>query len=997
MCRSGLAGLAVLLAGALAATVGATPTAAQAANAPASAPATIVVRGTVVDDKTGEPVVGANIAVEGVPGARAQSNDSGGFVIRVADLNGTLVVSRIGFTQTRLAIGGRALVTVRMTRVAVTLGDVVVVGYGTQKRTDLTGSVTTVTPEKLENKPNVNVLQAIEGSLPGVAVTTGGAGADQTPSIQVRGRNSISASSAPLVVVDGIPFAGSLSDINPSDVAAMTVLKDASSVAIYGTRGANGVILITSKQGTTGKPKFSYNGYTGAQRVANVPDLMNAAQFAAFKCVRVRTTPDQDCATTLTTTERANLAAGVNTDWVGEATHVGQQQQHDLAISGGSEGTKYYLGGSALDVNGVARNDEFKRFVLRANLDQRATSWLRLGTNTQVSRTDRGGAPANFTTAFFSNPLISPYAADGSIAPVPWADDPATNNALEGLAATNDDIAKRLFTSNYLELTVPRVSGLSYRLNAGIEASDRTIGSYYGRNTSTGLPLLGRANRGNQNRYNWTLENVAKYTRAFGRHTLDLTGLLSRERQDYEVAGTVAQGFPNDVLGYRSTVPTLATPYDTTTPRALASRMLRVNYGFDERYLATFTTRRDGASVFGANNKYGTFPSVALAWNASNERFFPWKTSVDFLKVRASVGKSGNSQIPTFLGLAQLDDRSYLNGEAPAPGYIPVTLGNPNLKWESRYSRNLGLDLSLWKERVNLTVDAYRSRSEGLLLRRAISSIQGITSIYQNIGKTENNGIEAQINTINWNRAGFEWRTDVNVSRNRNRILDLYGDGKDDLANGWFIGKPIDVNYGYQFQGIWQVGDAIATSAQPTAKPGDVRIADVNGDGVISVLDRTFIGSLEPDYTAGLTNTFRFRRFSLSGFLYTVQGVTRANPLLGTNQVFADVRRNTVYRQYWTAENPSYTYPANSNTSNPLSVPFYEDASFVRLKDVTLSYEFSPSLVSRVGGTSLRLYVDGRNLWTKTRWSGLDPELSDANQRGIPLEKSVIAGLTVGF
>ena len=973
------------------------------AQAQAQTPQQLVVRGTVVDDRSGEPVAGATVAAEGTE-SRAVSSDSGAFTLVVPNANATLVVSRIGFAQSRLALDGRTTVTVRLSRVAVTLSQVVVVGYGTQKRSDVTGSVASISPERLEDKPNTNVVQAIEGSIPGVSVTTTGAGAEPNMNIQIRGRKSITASTAPLVVVDGIPYAGSLSEINPGDVATIDILKDASSAAIYGSRGSNGVILVTTKKGTAGRPRLSYSGYAGTQEVANVPRLMNAQEFAAFKCDRLQndarnagasTIPT--CTQTLTPTEQANLAAGVNTDWVDVGTRTGRQQQHDLSLSGGTEDTKYYLGGSLLNVDGVSLNDEFNRINARVNFDQRVKSWLSLGTTTQAARTDRGGVAVSFGNAFFANPLLSPYGTDGStVNPSPWPEDPNTRNPLEQTLATDDDINTRLFSSNYVQVNVPRVTGLSYRLNAGVDLAERNSGTYYGINTRAGAEVGGDADVDNTVRNDWTLENVLKYTRLFGRHSLDLTGLYSGEKRTLETNSVDASGFPNDVLGYRSNVALLTTRSIDVDERRMISQMGRLNYSFADRYLLTVTARRDGYSGFGANTKYGVFPSVAVGWNLGNESFLPFQSSINILKLRASYGENGNQAVNPYRTLSQLDDRSYVNGNnLTLPGYIPTTLGNPDLGWETTKSFDFGLDLSLWRDRVTMTVDGYRSNTFDLLLNRSISSVHGITTITQNIGKTANKGIELQLGTVNLDRGGWQWRSDFNISANRNRIVDLYGNGQSDVASGWFIGQPITVNYEYRFDGIFQTAEEVAGSAQPTAKPGDVRVKDINGDGTINADDRTFIGSRQPKYIAGLTNTLKYKRVSLSAFLYTVQGVTRPNDLLGTNLVFSDVRRNTILRQYWTPENRINTRPLNSATSNPLGVGFFEDASFIRLRDVTVSFDLPRSLLGRTGGESLRLYVSGRNLWTNTDWTGLDPELDE--QRAIPMEKVFIGGLSLRF
>ena len=962
-----------------------------------AAPGQVLVQGSVVDVNTGEPIGGAQIAVSGAA-IGTQSDDQGAFRLLVPSANATLIVRRIGYGPANIPLNGRTTITVRLTRQATTLNEVVSVGYGTQRRSDITGSVASVSPEQLEDKPNTNLVQALEGSIPGVGVTTAGAGAEPNLNIQIRGRNSITASTDPLIVVDGIPYNGTLSELNPNDIAAIDILKDASAAAIYGSRGANGVILVTSKKGTQGPPRVSYNGYVGTQQIVNVPRLMNAEEFAAFKCVRISRDTGGTCESTLTATERENIAAGIDTDWVGVGTQTGAQQQHDVSIAGGSDDTRYFLGGSMLNVKGIARNDEFDRATVRLNLDQRLASWLNIGTNSQLARTERSGLPASFGDAFFANPLLSPYEEDGrTIAVRPWSEDPNTVNPLERLLAIDDDVSHRFFSSNYVNVLVPRVPGLTYRFNAGLDRSNRDVGRYFGRNTNRGRQVNGEGFIENGTRNDWTLENLLKYNRDFGRHAVDLTALYSEAVEQTFVDELQMEGFPNDVLGYRSNLAITLIPSPDERRNVLISQMGRFNYAYDNRYLATVTARRDGASVFGSNHKWGTFPSAAVGWNLSNESFFPFKDQVNTLKLRLGYGYSGNQAVQPYATLARLDDRSYLDGDTPDPGYIPVSLSNPNLKWETTRSLNYGLDVGMFEERVIATIDIYRKKTTDLLLRRSISPVHGITSVVQNIGATANNGFELQLSTLNWSRPDWSWRSVLTFASNNNRIVDLYGDETDDIGSGWFIGQPIDVNYGYEFDGIWQVADsaAIPTSAQPTAKPGDVRIRDLNGDGLINPADRTIIGSLEPDYVAGLSNTVKFKRLTVSAFLHTVQGITRSNILLGTNQVFSDVRRNTVYREYWTPENPINTYPANSNSSNPLGVPFYEDASFIRLRDVTVSLDLPARLSGRVGSESLSLYVNGRNLWTKTEWTGLDPELDQ--QRAVPLERVIIGGIRARF
>ncbi len=636
---------------------------------------------------------------------------------------------------------------------------------------------------------------------------------------------------------------------------------------------------MTTKKGTVGKARVSYQGRTGTQEFAELPRTMTAAEFKDFKCTRLRTaSANQVCDALFTTTELANIADGTDTPWQQLGTRTGRQTQHDITVSGGNEDTRYVLGGSLLDVTGVAKNDQFTRSTFRANLDQKIQPWLTAGTATQFARTDRSGLPISFTDAFFQNPLIKPFNADGGILINPWPEEPINGaNPLENLFVSDDAVNNRLFTSNYAQITVPRITGLSFRLNAGADITSSSNGRYYGRNTGTGFRQAGNASTSNTARNDWTIENILRYARAFGRHSFDATGLYSVQSSSLETRSRDAQGFPNDVLGYRSALATLNITNANVTESKLASQMGRLNYVYDDRYLATLTTRRDGFSGFGANNKYGVFPSYALGWNASNESFFPFKTSVDALKFRFSLGTNGNQAINPYQTLSQLTDRSYLNGDVSAPGYLPNTLGNPDLKWETTKSTNIGLDLSLWKGRVALTFDRYQANTKDLLLSRSISSVQGISRTTQNIGRTANWGWETQLTTVNIDAHGLRWNTDLNASVNRNRIVDLYGDGKSDLANQWFIGMPVDVNSAYRFGGVWQTADtaAIRTSPQPTARPGDVKIVDENGDRKIDPTDRTIIGSLQPSYSAGMTNTLKWKGFTASAFLQTIQGVTR--------------------------------------------------------------------------------------------------------------------------
>lgn len=955
------------------------------------------VTGHVIDTTSNEPIGGASVMIKGTT-LGTMSAATGQFTLHARTLQDTLVVRAIGYAEQQVALAGRSAVVVQLAPVAVGLKGMVIVGYGAQRRTDVTGAVASVAPERLSTEPAANVTQALEGAAPGLNVTTNGSSAEGDYSIVIRGKNSITASNTPLVVVDGIPYGGSLSELNPAEIQSINVLKDASAAAIYGARGSNGVILITTKRGH-GKPSFSYSGRVGFAKAANLPQEMTGPQFGVFKCEHMndgQPCTDAQIADALTATELANYQAGNTTNWLNLATHTAVQQQQTLSFSGGTDQTQYYLSGGLLKNQGIARNDTYRRYDLRVNIGQEMNSWLRVGTTTQMSLINRGGMPASFSDAWRQNPLTNAYDSTGAQTVYPWPEDVFFSNPLQGLLTTDDDNGRRVFTSNYLQVDFPFLQGLSYRVNGGIDYEDRQRGIYYGRNTKTGYADQGLAETYNIHRYDWTLENVLRLQRSIGPHAFDLTALYSQESDLSRDNVLRSEGFPNDALTYyQANLGQIVTPSYSYSKSGLVSQMLRLNYNYRDRILATATVRRDGFSGFGTEHKYGVFPSLALGWNVAEESFWPLAHAVPTFKIRASWGENGNEGIRPYQTLATLGEESYVDGTTTAPGYIPVSLANPDLRWETTAQTDAGIDFGVLQNRIQGSLDLYWSRTHDLLLYRSISPVEGIDRVLQNIGKTANHGVELSLTTRNIERRRFEWQTTFNVSANRNRIVDLYGSGQDDPANGWFIGKPIDVNYGYAFDGIWQAADS-ATAAQFGARPGDVRVKDLNGDGKIDASDRTFLGNLQPDYTAGLTNTLRYGPFTLTAFLYTVQGVERSNPLLSPTIVGPQVRYNTIVQQYWTPDNPIDTYPANREGVNPLSVGFYQNASFVRLQDLNLAVDL-PHTILGASVERARLYVDGKNLWTSTKWTGLDPEFSSSNQIGVPLARTLIIGLNLGF
>jgi TonB-linked SusC/RagA family outer membrane protein len=521
--------------------------------------------------------------------------------------------------------------------------------------------------------------------------------------------------------------------------------------------------------------------------------------------------------------------------------------------------------------------------------------------------------------------------------------------------------------------------------------------TYEGLDTKEGFENRGVATNSYSLERNFTVENIVAYNRDFGKHGINFTALYSSQSNDYDRDQLQGQAFPNDVLtNYQMNSAELLSPSSSYFKQNLLSQMARLNYAYDSRYLLTLTARRDGFSGFGTNSKYGIFPSIAFGWNIAKEPFMKNIKAINNLKLRGSYGVNGNQAVSSYQSLATLSTRRYLNGSTVLIGYIPNRLANEELGWESTTSTTLGLDFGLFNDRLQGTLDVYSGNTQDLLLNRNISSVQGFTRILQNIGKTANKGIELGITSTNFNKNGFKWTTNFNIAHNQNRIVDLYGDGRDDVGNGWFIGKPINTIFDLQHDGIFRSQAELDASAQKTtAKLGYVRVKDVNGDGVINTsTDRTFLGNEDPRFVFGMSNTFKYRGLSLMVFLQGTEGVTKENPLL-QDGVYSEVRRNTTKKDWWSPSNPNGTHHINDAFANDFNADIYEDASFIRLKDVSLAYDLPTSVLKRVKLNKLKIYVTGRNLATFTKFKGLDPELN--NQLGIPLQREFIFGLNVGL
>lgn len=950
----------------------------------------VVISGSVVDSQTEEALIGVNVVVKGTTIGTSTDVD-GNFTLSVPSLEETLVFSYIGFERQEVYINGKTILNIILKPQAFAGDELVVVGYGIQQKSDLTGSVSSVSRDRFDNSvvPTINLFDALKGAVPGLQISqssTSARGGNQ--SILIRGRNSINASNSPLIILDGSPYEGAIASIPTNDIDNVSVLKGPSATAIYGSRGANGVILISTRQGGGGL-SVTYNGSVQTQTAINIPDLLTPQEFFDFKQVR---TPDA-----LTASEREVMANNAGVNWVDLALQDGVRNSHSLSFSGGNENLNFFISGSALNATGISVGDKYDRYTLRPNLTVKVNNWLTLTSNSQLMYGIADGLDSDYGSdrgAFYMNPLSTPYDENGDINIYPWPEGRFFTNPLGNTTANNSDRRSQIVTNNSLKVNIPYVKGLEYTLQTSVMYRMETESTYWFRNSSRqGAESNGRAANNESTENDYSVDNILKYNKDFGKHNILLTGLFGYQSNKRTSVRLDGEGFPNDVLtNYQYSQAELLSASTNYTLATQLSSMLRVNYNFDSKYLITATVRRDGYNGFGDDNKYGVFPSIALGWNIANEDFFNLDL-FNSLKLRASHGTAGNQAIGVYETLAQFRDRNYLFGNSLAPGYIPSQLPNPSLSWESTTTTNIGVDFSLLKDRISGTIDVYNSKTNDLLLYRSIPNVLGFTGITQNIGNTQNQGVELTVTSFNINEADFSWSSQVAVSYNRNEILSLIGN-EDILSDRLFIGQPIDVNYGYVFDGVWQLDDDIANSAQPDAEPGFVKIRDVNGDGAITSDDRAIQGQRDPKYLFSISNTVSYKNFSVYAFIQGQSGSKRFNPL-SRDDVYTETQRNTTKKNWWTPDNPTNEHWANNEDANQLGLYKLESDAFLRLKNVTLSYSISQEWLWKSGISQLKLNVTGENLLTITEWTGLDPELG--SQRSVPLTRNLLFGVTLSF
>lgn len=969
------------------------------------------VNGTVTSFEDEEPIPGVNVVEKGTTNGTV-TNVEGEYNITVSD-GATLVFSSVGYTTEEVLVGNRSVIDLVMNQDIKQLQELVVVGYGTQKKSDIVGSVASVSTERLEQNANPNLFQAMQASAPGINITRGSGDPGTNGSIQIRGINSISASNEPLIVVDGIPYAGNIRDINPNDIASVEILKDASAAAIYGSRAASGVILITTKRGGGSGTVISVNTSWSIQNEAVEYELMNPQEFYQFRREAHRAegditgneTDDEIAPIIFEVNELKSWERGESVNWMDEMLNRNAlRQDYQISVNTGNEDISNYFSLSYVEEEGLQKTTGFSRVTAKNNLELLSIApWLKLGNNLLFSYNDfdRMVFGINNQPAFYRlSPFSRIYADDGSYERFPQANDELLINPLAEIElSSRENSFTNLFNNIYFEVAPEFLKGFTYRMNFGTTLRYTKQAIYWPRGTWLGDANNGLAEVENSRVWDFTWENIVKYNKTFGRHQIDFTGLYSRQSHDFERTVTGASGFvTDDLLWYNPNAgsnPIL--PQVGGFPKNewdLVSYMIRMNYSFNEKYYLTATARRDGYSGFAANKKYGNFPSVAVAWRLSSEPFMSSFGWMDDLKVRASYGTVGNQAVGTYRSLAQLRDAPHVFGETVVGGVKIISLRNDDLGWERATTLNIGADFSAINGRISGSLDYYNTMTSDLLLSREIPKITGQDDILFNIGEVKNTGFELALNTIPVTAGDFNWKLGINFSANRNEIVDLYGDQQDDIQNRWFIGEPLNVIYDFAFAGIWQTGqeDEIAESATPNREPGDARIVDQNNDGVLDAADQVIVGVQQPKWLGGLNSTFSYKNLSLNVFVQTVQGIDRRYREEGTSARF-----NKAPYDYWTPENPSNTWirPHILSPASPLGSIDVYDASFTRIKDITLAYNLPQELTGKLGLNTTRVYLNFHDYFTFTDFPFVDPESAAYARISIP--KYVLLGLNLSF
>lgn len=963
------------------------------------------ITGTVTDNKQ-EPLIGVNVVVKGNTSVGAITDLNGKYSLSVPEGKATLVFSYIGYVTQEVSVGSRNTVDVVLVDDAQALDEVVVVGYGVVKKRDLVGSIASVKSQDITAVPTSNVLESMQGKIAGLDMTRSSGQPGSAFNFTIRGNRSLTASNAPLILVDGIAY-GTDIDINPNDVESIEVLKDASTTAIYGSRGANGVILVTTKKGKEGKAKVDFNAYWGPSFSTNLPKVNNTEQYVAMRREAMRAVgqwnspADDGVIWDAVALER--IKNNVNTDWYDLIMDDATTQNYQVSISGGTDATKVSFSLDYFDETGILIGDDFDRFNGRINVSQRIMKGMEAGASALFTTSTRNAAPNNvFHAAQTKEPYGVPFNEDGSLNKYPFTGSGATDiNMLFNQDKNNyvdETKSNRFFGTLFLNWEI--IKGLQFRTNFGYDLQNSRNGHFEGVNSTfvESNKGLAKVSKNETHSTAWTWENTLTYTKDFDIHSL--TAMVGHSMSKSSSEDTYAEGkglsFEQSLFHNLDGTQQDYALSSTLTESSMLSYFARLNYKLLDKYLLTATLRADGSSVLAKGNKWGYFPSVAVAWRMKDEHFLSSVDEISDLKLRLSYGLSGNSAVSPYQTTGGLSKTIYEFGTVPAYGYRPYSMANLELQWEKTRVLNFGVDFGLFNNRVYATIDAYKTWTSDLLLPMILPGHTGFTEVISNVGKTETRGIDLSINTVNFDTKDFKWTTDLTFSANKEEITAL-NTNQNDVGSGWFIGSPTKVFYDYEKIGIWQTSEA-AEAAKYGQEPGDIKVRDQTNDGAIDANnDRKVLGQQTPKWTAGLNNRFEYKGWELSFFLYA-----RVGHLI-QNEAAANFNpsgwNNSIACDYWTPENPTNAYPRpNFNKNESMlykSTLAYCKGNFLKIKDITFGYSFPKQMISKLNMSKLRIYTTLKNFFTFSAVDDYDPERGGSNS--YPMTKQVVFGINVSF
>ncbi|MDR7128726.1 TonB-linked SusC/RagA family outer membrane protein [Algoriphagus sp. 4150] len=949
------------------------------------------IRGTVTDD-TSVGLPGATIMLKGTSTGTTSDVD-GNFSIEVPGQNAVLVFSFIGYQTQEIPVANQSVINVQLNPSTESLEEVIVVGYGTQREEAVTGSVASVSGDIIREIPSANITTAMQGRLPGVEFSQTSTRPGAAMQIRIRGSRSLNASNDPLIVLDGIPFPGSISDINPNDIKSIDILKDASATAIYGSRGANGVVLVTTNRGSKGqKPTVNYNGFYGPQTVFAKFPMMNNEEFVALRkeAGLFSNGPDESDA--------------VNTDWQDMLYKTGSLSSHDVSVAGGTEGGNYNVGIGYLQDKGVIPSQQYSRIALRASVDQQVGKYFRFGLTTNNNYNITEGGQVGLGLLGFT-PISDPYQADGS-----WkriirsAQDDSwvySREIVENLEDQwlSESRAFASYNSIFAEVKIPGVEGLKYRTNLGLDYRQVNGGSFTAQGVNNVSPETpSSATVSNSHNYHWVFENLITYDKAFGKHLFNVVGLYSAEQNTFNRSQMGARDIPAEAFQFYNIGAAdgelIINPADQQYQQwGLMSWMGRVMYSYDDKYMLSATLRSDGSSRLAEGYKWHTYPAISAGWNLAKESFLSNSATINLLKLRVGYGQTSNQAIAPYATLGELATRPYNFGDDTyTTGFYVSQLPNSNLGWEYSETWNFGVDFGLFNERLSGTLEYYLTKTNNILLNVNLPSTSGVGSYTANIGETQNKGIEFSLNgAIIQNSNGWSWDVGVNIYGNQNKLLSLASGQQRDESNWWFVGQPIDVIYDFKKVGLWQEGDPHLDILEPGGNVGMIKVkynGPYDSEGVptrqIGPDDREAMSVL-PDFQGGFNTRVAYKGLDLN-----IVGAFKSGGVLISTLHSASGylnmlsgRRNNVKVDYWTPENTDAAYPKPGGIisgDNPKygSTLGYFDASYVKIRNISLGYNFNQTMLDNVGIDRLRVYFSVQNPWVISspfhKETGLDPE-----------------------